>query len=265
LGVYVAVAFYSPVHGEEYVERRFRDAARHLPEVLGPFKSADEAPEVRAKALLAVTLTGGTGVAVAEYARRLGVRSVVTLGFPEHNSAASSLSARSYLEAEGVRVWPVHCAPGEDCGEVAARARGIARAVALLTEPRVLLIGRRTAQADRFSAKFGGVVDVMDLDKFAEVVEGSEPDPEFISVFGVEEAAKIYAEFKSLGGGLLGELFRLSSAQSDRTLVDSTCRPSLVPHHVRPDPSYRLNSANSRRCRFRRNGKSWKGKMGMSP
>ena len=200
MGVYVAVAFYSPVHGEEYVERRFRDAARHLPEVLGPFKSADEAPEVRAKALLAVTLTGGTGVAVAEYARRLGVRSVVTLGFPEHNSAASSLSARSYLEAEGVRVWPVHCAPGEDCGEVAARARGIARAVALLTEPRVLLIGRRTAQADRFSAKFGGVVDVMDLDKFAEVVEGSEPDPEFISVFGVEEAAKIYAAFKSLGG-----------------------------------------------------------------
>ncbi len=56
---------------------------------------------------------------------------------------------------------------------MAARARGIARAVALLTEPRVLLIGRRTAQADRFSAKFGGVVDVMDLDKFAEVVEGS--------------------------------------------------------------------------------------------
>ncbi|MFP3292702.1 MAG: hypothetical protein RXO30_09625 [Thermoproteus sp.] len=100
--MYVAVAFYSPVHGEEYVERRFRDAALHLPEVLGPFKSADEAPEVRAKALLAVTLTGGTGVAVAEYARRLGVRSVVTLGFPEHNSAASSLSARSYLEAEGL-------------------------------------------------------------------------------------------------------------------------------------------------------------------
>jgi len=226
LGVYVAVAFYSPVHGEEYVERRFRDAARHLPEVLGPFKSADEAPEVRAKALLAVTLTGGTGVAVAEYARRLGVRSVVTLGFPEHNSAASSLSARSYLEAEGVRVWPVHCAPGEDCGEVAARARGIARAVALLTEPRVLLIGRRTAQADRFSAKFGGVVDVMDLDKFAEVVEGSEPDPEFISVFGVEEAAKIYAAFKSLGGST--GLFRLSSAQSDRTLADSICRLSLV-------------------------------------
>jgi len=224
--VYVAVAFYSPVHGEEYVERRFRDAARHLPEVLGPFKSADEAPEVRAKALLAVTLTGGTGVAVAEYARRLGVRSVVTLGFPEHNSAASSLSARSYLEAEGVRVWPVHCAPGEDCGEVAARARGIARAVALLTEPRVLLIGRRTAQADRFSAKFGGVVDVMDLDKFAEVVEGSEPDPEFISVFGVEEAAKIYAAFKSLGAST--GLFRLSSARSDRTLADSTCLLSLL-------------------------------------
>jgi len=225
--VYVAVAFYSPVHGEEYVERRFRDAARHLPEVLGPFKSADEAPEVRAKALLAVTLTGGTGVAVAEYARRLGVRSVVTLGFPEHNSAASSLSARSYLEAEGVRVWPVHCAPGEDCGEVAARARGIARAVALLTEPRVLLIGRRTAQADRFSAKFGGVVDVMDLDKFAEVVEGSEPDPEFISVFGVEEAAKIYAAFKSRRR-LHRALPAIVGAVRPDTVVDSICRLSLV-------------------------------------
>jgi L-fucose isomerase-like protein len=200
VGVYAAVAFYSPIHGEEYVRRRFQEVVRHIPEVSGPFKSADETPAVRARALLAVTLTGGTGAAVAEYAERIGVKAVVTLGFPEHNSAASSLSARSYLEAEGVRVWPLHCAPGENCGDVAARARGIARAVALLTAPRVLLIGRRTAQADRFSAKFGGSVDVMELDRFAEIVERSPPDPEFLSVFGVTEVARIYGALKSLGG-----------------------------------------------------------------
>ena len=198
--MYVAAAFYSAIHGEEQARRRFEEAKRYIPELLGPFKSADEAPHVKAKALLAVTLTGGTGMMVADYARRLGVKSVVTFGFPEHNSAASSLSARSYLEAEGVKVWPFHCAPGESCGDVAARARGIARAVALLTKPRILLIGRRTAQADRFTAKFGGVVDVLDLDEFAELVRSSPPDPEFLSTFGVEEVAKIYAALRSLGG-----------------------------------------------------------------
>jgi L-fucose isomerase-like protein len=198
--MYVAAAFYSPIHGGEYVKRAFEEVRRVLPEVLGPFKSSDEAPDAEAKVLLAVTLTGGTGVAVADYARRLGVKAVVTLGFPEHNGAASSLSARSYLEAEGVRVWPLHCAPGGDCGGAAASARKIARTAALLTAPRVLLIGRRSAQADRFSAKFGGSVDVMDLDKFAELVKSSPPDPEFMAIFGVEEAAKIYTALRSLGG-----------------------------------------------------------------
>ncbi|AEA11831.1 hypothetical protein TUZN_0334 [Thermoproteus uzoniensis 768-20] len=155
--MYVAAAFYSPIHGGEYVKRAFEEVRRVLPEVLGPFKSADEVPDAKAKVLLAVTLTGGTGVAVADYARRLGVKAVVTLGFPEHNGAASSLSARSYLEAEGVRVWPLHCAPSGDCGGAAASAKKIARTAALLTAPRVLLIGRRSAQADKFSAKFGGL------------------------------------------------------------------------------------------------------------
>ncbi len=198
--MYVAAAFYSAVHGEGLAKRRFEEAKRYMPELLGPFKSAEGAPRVKAKALLAVTLTGGTGMMVADYARKLGVKSVITLGFPEHNSAASSLSARSYLEAEGVRVWPLHCAPGESCGDVAARARSIAKAVAFLTEPRVLLIGGRTTQADRFTAKFGGVVDVLGLDEFAELVRSSPPDPEFLSTFGVEEVAKIYAALRSLNG-----------------------------------------------------------------
>ena len=64
------------------------------------------------------------------------------------------------------------------------------------------------------------------------------------------------------GGGLLGELLRLSSTRSDWTLVDSTCRLSLVPHHVRPDPSYRLNSTNSRRCRLRGNSEAIEGRKG---
>ena len=46
------------------------------------------------------------------------------------------------------------------------------------------------------------------------------------------------------GGGLLGELFRLSSTRSDWTLVDSTCRLSLVLRHVSARPiisiQYRL-------------------------
>jgi len=36
----------------------------------------------------------------------------------------------------------------------------------------------------------------------------------------------------------------------------------LVPHHVRPDPSYRLNPANSRRCRLRGNSETIEGRKG---
>ncbi|MEL9991648.1 MAG: fucose isomerase [Thermoproteus sp.] len=194
------VAFASPIHGEGYVKGRFLEVKSRIPEALGPFHNAEEAPELKPKALVAVTLTGGTSAAVVEYARRIGVRRVLAVGTHQHNGAASALSAKSLLESEGIRAWAFLGSPDRDLGSAVEVAKRVAEAVAVLTSPRVLLIGRRTAQADRFAAKFGGVVEVMGLDEFADLVERSKPDPRFVSTFGDEELSRIYSALKSLRG-----------------------------------------------------------------
>lgn len=57
------------------------------------------------------------------------------------------------------------------------------------------------------------------------------------------------------GGGLFGELLRLSSTQSDWTLVDFTWL-SLAPHHVSAKLVISTQSDNSRRCRLRGGGEA---------
>lgn len=200
-----AVAFASPIHGE-FVERKFKEAKSLLPELLGPYSSADEAPAVGAKALLIVNLTGGTSAVAVEYAKKIGVDKVVALGFPEHNSLASALSTKAIFEAEGGRAWVFQCPPIEDCSSVAHSAHAVAKAAAALTRPKVLLIGPRTKQAERFEAKFGGRVENMSLEDFVKVVEGSPPDPEVAAAFGVsdERIAKIYSALRRVSQGFDG-------------------------------------------------------------
>jgi L-fucose isomerase-like protein len=200
-----AVAFASPIHGE-FVEKKFREAKALLPELSGPYSSADEAPSVSVKALLIVNLTGGTSVAAVEYAKRVGVDKVVALGFPEHNSLASALSTKAVFEAEGGRAWVFQCPPVEDCSSAAQSAYAVAKAAAALTRPRVLLIGPRTKQAERFEAKFGGRVENMSLEDFIRVVEGSPPDPKIAAAFGVsdERIAKIYSALARASRGFDG-------------------------------------------------------------
>lgn len=196
--MYKALAFASPIHGD-FVHAKYEEVKRLFPTASGPYFSAEDAPP--AKVAVIIPITGGTSAAIAEYARRAGAERVVLFGLPEHNSLASALSARSLLEAEGIKTWVFHCPPGSDCSREADMASRVAGAVASLHSPRVLLIGRRTAQTERFEAKFNAKVDVMSIDDFAELVRKSEPDPEFLRVFGrdLADIARIYSALKGLG------------------------------------------------------------------
>lgn len=244
----VVVGFATRLHGVSYyesvydaVKRYINTSSKHV-EFLPPVVSIEDARAAgessRGSIPILVSLTGGSSQLMVEFVRSGKHHTVVLVGHGEHNSLPSAISARSRLEAEGVRAWIYHCRDvrSPDCGTVVGEMVRVVEAISGLLGSRVLLISDagRSAAVEGFESKFEATVDVVPAETLTSKLGEADRDHvehfhKVVEKFEIAvprdrlgDVAKFYAAVRSLA----------SSGGYDGVAVD--CFPYLVRYGVTP-------------------------------
>ncbi len=241
----LALGFASPLHGEHYYRETYGWQKTCLSTMTDttvieePLTSLRDAPDPRGYDMVVVSLlTGGTSRLAKKYLA--GYRGIaVLLCHGKHNSAASCLSAKTWLEEHGVKVRIVYGDNSPElCTRLATVYRGVEAAVALRSL-RVLEIngsGELSEAAKTFMEKTGAVVEAVSykvLREYAEKTSSDELEEAFeevsrmIDTSGVDrdkliEALRVYAAMKRL------------VVEKGYNAVAIDCFPYVVEYRVTP-------------------------------
>ncbi len=244
----MVVGFATKLHGVSYYESVYDVVKRHINalskhvEFLPPVVSVEDARAAgeltRGSFPILVSLTGGSSQLMVEFARSGKHRAVVLVGHGEHNSLPSAISARSRLEAEGVRAWIYHCrdVKSPDCGAVIGKVVRVAGAVSELLGSKVLLISDagKSVAVEGFEEKFEAAVDVVPLEVIASKLGEADHDL-------VEHFHRVVEQFEfTVPKDRLGDVARFYAVVKSLARVSGysgvavDCFPYLVRYGVTP-------------------------------
>lgn len=245
----VVVGFATRLHGEEYYDSIYSVFKRHISktsisvEYLGPVTSIEEAHIIgessKGSLPVLIALTGGTSQFIREFVKSGEHQRVVLIGHGEHNSLPSAISARAWLDNNGVWNWIYHCEKPDspECGVVIERVFRVVGAISKLLGSKILLISEGEGKSELiedFEDRFEATVDVVSIDTIVSKLEEADLKliEHFYSVFNnyeftlprdkLSSVAKFYAVVKTI------------VEKENYTGVAVDCFPYLVKYKVTP-------------------------------